>query len=144
MRLPGRLHVGTRCPILSLRNIALSSTPTTATTPSPSSLTRLGRTGGIAGFRWLAYGMFRSMRSSIVVLRRGHRHSGGFRMLLQFASGLDDDWIVDGKFVEFVLIFQFHEIRDVEEGIALQAYVHKSGLHAWQHAGYTAFIDRAG
>ena len=38
----------------------------------------------------------------------------------------------------------FHEISDVEEGVALEANVHKAGLHAWKDAGYAAVIDGAG
>jgi len=41
----------------------------------------------------------------------------------------------------FVVVFQFHKIRNVEEGIALQANVDEGGLHAGQHAGYPAFVD---
>ncbi len=38
----------------------------------------------------------------------------------------------------------FHEVRDVEEGVALQANVHEGGLHAGQDAGDSAVIDGAG
>jgi hypothetical protein len=39
------------------------------------------------------------------------------------------------------MLFQLHEVGNVEEGVALQADVDESRLHAWKHAGYAAFID---
>jgi hypothetical protein len=41
--------------------------------------------------------------------------------------------------VEFLDVFQ--EIADVEEGVAIEANLHKGGLHAWQHARHFAFVD---
>ena len=38
----------------------------------------------------------------------------------------------------------FQKVGDVQEGVALQAHIDKSRLHARQHAGHTAVIDRAG
>ena len=40
-----------------------------------------------------------------------------------------------------VVFFQFHEIGNVEEGVAFQANVNEGRLHAGQHAGHPAFID---
>ncbi len=40
-----------------------------------------------------------------------------------------------------IVFFQFHEIRNVEEGVAFQANVDEGRLHARQHAGNTAFVD---
>jgi hypothetical protein len=37
----------------------------------------------------------------------------------------------------------FHEIGDVEKRVALQADVHKTGLHARQHTRYASVINRA-
>ena len=48
---------------------------------------------------------------------------------------------VGGNFVQLVLIFQLHEIGDVEEGVAFQPNVHECGLHAGQDAGYAASVD---
>ena len=42
-----------------------------------------------------------------------------------------------------ILLLQIHEIGDVEKRVALQSNVNKGRLHAWQHAGYTAFINRS-
>ena len=48
-------------------------------------------------------------------------------------------------FVEIlVLVFEVHEIGNVEEGIAFQANVHESGLHAGEHAGDASFVDGSG
>ena len=35
----------------------------------------------------------------------------------------------------------FHEVADVQEGIAIEANLHKGRLHAWQHARNFAFVD---
>ena len=37
----------------------------------------------------------------------------------------------------------FHEVGDVEEGVALEADVHEGGLHAGEDAGDFAVIDGA-
>jgi hypothetical protein len=39
------------------------------------------------------------------------------------------------------VLFQFHEVGNVEKGIAFQADVDESRLHAWKHAGYAAFVN---
>jgi hypothetical protein len=52
--------------------------------------------------------------------------------------------LVGRQFLDFVRILQFHEIGDVEEGIALQSNVHEGGLHARQDPGDAAFVDRTG
>ena len=41
----------------------------------------------------------------------------------------------------FVLALQFHEIGDVEKGIALQSDIHERGLHSWQHPGDSSFVN---
>jgi hypothetical protein len=43
----------------------------------------------------------------------------------------------------FILLFKIHEIGDVEKRVAFQPDIHKSRLHAWQHARHTAFINRS-
>ena len=35
----------------------------------------------------------------------------------------------------------FHEVADVQEGVAIEANLHKGRLHAWQHACNFAFVD---
>src|ERR1019366_6260215 len=40
-----------------------------------------------------------------------------------------------------VVLFQLHEVGNVEEGIALQADVDEGRLHAREHPGYAAFVD---
>ncbi len=45
------------------------------------------------------------------------------------------------NFVGFFLVFQLQEVGYIEEGVALQAHVHKGGLHAGQHPGDAAVID---
>ncbi len=42
-----------------------------------------------------------------------------------------------------VLVMLLQEIRDVEECVALQAKVHKSGLHAGEHASHAPLVDTA-
>src|SRR5262249_38025789 len=47
------------------------------------------------------------------------------------------------QFLRLFLVFQFEEIRYIEERIALQPEVHKGGLHAGEHARYALVIDRS-
>jgi hypothetical protein len=49
----------------------------------------------------------------------------------------------DGFIQVFILLLQIHEVRDVQERVAFQPDVNKGRLHAWQHARYPAFINRA-
>jgi hypothetical protein len=39
------------------------------------------------------------------------------------------------------MLFQLHEVGNVEEGVAFQADVDESRLHAWKNAGYAAFVN---
>jgi len=39
-------------------------------------------------------------------------------------------------------VFEFEEVGYIEEGVALQAHVHKGGLHAGQNAGDAAVVNR--
>jgi hypothetical protein len=48
---------------------------------------------------------------------------------------------IGGNFLDFIFVLQLHEVGNIEERIALQANIHECGLHAWQNAGYAAFID---
>ena len=43
-----------------------------------------------------------------------------------------------------IVFFQFHEIRNVEEGVAFQANVDECRLHARQHPRDSTFMDTAG
>src|ERR1700722_333965 len=43
----------------------------------------------------------------------------------------------------FILLFEVHEIGDVQERVAFQSDIDKGRLHAWQHAGHSALIYRA-
>ena len=45
------------------------------------------------------------------------------------------------QFVGFFLVFQFHEVRYIEEGVAFESYVDKCRLHARQDAGDSAVVD---
>ena len=47
----------------------------------------------------------------------------------------------DGFVQILILLFQIHKVGDIEEGVALQANIYESRLHAWQHARHTAFIN---
>src|ERR1700674_2353011 len=48
------------------------------------------------------------------------------------------------RFIQvFVLLFEIHEVGDVQKRVAFQPNVHKGRLHAWQHARYSALINRA-
>jgi hypothetical protein len=50
-----------------------------------------------------------------------------------------------GRLLKFVGVFLlFEEVGDVQEGVALQANIDERGLHAREHAGDPAFVDRAG
>jgi hypothetical protein len=53
---------------------------------------------------------------------------------------------VRGNYVRDILIvlLQFHKVRNIEEGIALQANIHERGLHSRQHAGDAAFVNGSG
>jgi hypothetical protein len=43
-----------------------------------------------------------------------------------------------------IVVFEiFENVTDVEEGIAIQADIHESGLHARKDAGYFSFVDAA-
>ena len=44
--------------------------------------------------------------------------------------------------VAVIVIFKiFENVADVQEGVAIEANVHESGLHAGKHAGDAAFVD---
>jgi hypothetical protein len=46
--------------------------------------------------------------------------------------------------VSVVVVFEvFENIADVQEGVPIQANVHKGGLHAWQNSRYFSFVDAA-
>ena len=49
----------------------------------------------------------------------------------------------DGLIQIFVLLFEVHEIGDVEERVAFQSDIDKGRLHAGQHARYTALVNRS-
>jgi hypothetical protein len=40
-----------------------------------------------------------------------------------------------------VILKIFENIADVQESIAIETNVHESGLHAWKHSRYAAFVD---
>ena len=43
-----------------------------------------------------------------------------------------------------IVVFQiFENITDIEEGVAVEADIHESGLHARKDAGNSAFVDAA-
>jgi len=49
-----------------------------------------------------------------------------------------------GMSVAVVVVFEiFEDIADVKEGIAIEADVNESGLHAGEDAGDSAFVDAA-
>src|SRR5260221_5695869 len=48
------------------------------------------------------------------------------------------------RFIQvLVLLFQIHEVGDVQKRVAFQSDIHKGRLHAWQHARYPALVNRA-
>ena len=65
--------------------------------------------------------------------------AGRLRTQVRNVAGCGDDV---GQIV--VVLFQFHEVGNVEEGVALQADVDKGRLHAGKDAGYAAFVDGSG
>src|SRR3984885_1764282 len=50
-------------------------------------------------------------------------------------------FILDGRDDVIQLLNFFHEVADVQEGVAIEANFHEGRLHAWQHARYFAFVD---
>jgi hypothetical protein len=50
-------------------------------------------------------------------------------------------FVLDGGDDVVQLFDLFHEVADVQEGVAIEANLHKGRLHAWQHARYFAFVD---
>jgi hypothetical protein len=83
-----------------------------------------------------------------VFIRRGRRHFGALWLratLLRRTALLQRRAIGGDDFSEVVvLVLKVHEIGNVEEGIAFQANVNESGLHAGKHAGDASFVDGAG
>jgi hypothetical protein len=52
-------------------------------------------------------------------------------------------FLFDGRDDLVVLLDSFEEVADVEEGVAIEADIHKGRLHAGQHASDTAFVNAA-
>src|ERR1700733_2566341 len=50
-------------------------------------------------------------------------------------------FIFDGRDDVIQLLNFFHEVADVQEGVAIEAYFDEGRLHAWQHARYFALVD---
>ena len=48
------------------------------------------------------------------------------------------------EFVRLFLVFEFQEVRYVEEGVALEPNIDKCRLHAGQNAGDLSVVDRTG
>jgi hypothetical protein len=49
-----------------------------------------------------------------------------------------------GVIVTMIVVFEvFEDIADVEKGVAIQADVDESRLHAWENASNLAFVDAA-
>src|SRR4029077_1784830 len=67
-------------------------------------------------------------------LRSKHLPALRFHLLDFFLDSGDD-------VVEFLQIFE--EVADVEEGVAIEANLHKGRLHAGKHARDTPFVDAA-
>ena len=71
-------------------------------------------------------------------------HGFGTRFQTVARTRLRHRTIRRDRFIQvFVLLFQIHEIGDVQEGVAFQPDVHKGRLHAGQHARHSALINRA-
>ena len=51
------------------------------------------------------------------------------------------NFIFDGRNDVIVVLEIFEEIADVEKGVAIESDVHKSRLHAGQHACDAAFVN---
>jgi len=89
-----------------------------------------GRLGAESGRRPLDVGGFQ--RGCGRIVRREHMPALLFH-LFDFIDHRGYD------LVEFLGFFQ--EVCYVQEGVAIEADFHESRLHAWQHAGYTAFVN---
>ena len=66
------------------------------------------------------------------ILRGEHVPALLFHLLDLFDHGGDD-------VVELFALFE--KVADVQEGVAVEADFHEGRLHAWQHAGHTAFVN---
>lgn len=85
---------------------------------------------------------FRADMPKLHVRRFRRRRSGGgsrehlaaliLHLLDFFLDGGDD-------VIQFLDIFE--KIGDVQEGVAIEADIYESRLHAGKHARYTAFVD---
>jgi hypothetical protein len=89
-------------------------------------LRRLGRRRD-----WFRYRLGGSRDSAI---RSGRRiHFIAFRLRRPLHFGLDRGHVV-------VLLKMFQEIADVQEGVAIEADVHKGRLHSRKNPGYSALV----
>jgi hypothetical protein len=49
-----------------------------------------------------------------------------------------------GVIMTMIVVFEvFEDIADIEKGVAIQADVDESRLHAWENASNLAFVDAA-
>ena len=87
--------------------------------------------GSRAFARFVSWWFCRKSGLGSLILRLGLRLS-----LISLGRGA-----VGGNVVQILCVFQLHKIRDIEEGVALQADVDKGRLHSRKHAGYASFVD---
>src|SRR5258706_14637279 len=117
---------------------------TTATTTTSTEVARSNR--GVA--RHVRRGRFRGFALA--------RYASGFGKLpftmnrrptcfqTEARSRLRHRTIRRDRFIQvLVLLFQIHEVGDVQKRVAFQSDIHKGRLHAWQHARYPALVNRA-
>src|SRR6185437_13610054 len=108
--------------------IAIAAAVTTPTASAiPATITTLSPFGAVAGFFRCAGRTFENRGFAVAVAAVVEARSG----LGMVAIGIEVG-SVSGL---------FHEIGDVEEGVALKADVHEAGLHARQDAGNATVVD---
>src|ERR1700684_1934394 len=93
--------------------------------------------------RWLQTGFFgRAERHSFYIrwFQRRNRNPGRRKDLSALRFHLLDFVLDGGDDVVEILNF-FQEIAHVQESVAIEANLHKGGLHTWQHASNFAFVD---
>ena len=162
-----RLHFRLRCLYLGLLGTlrpligtSAASATTAAATPPPAGalfILGLGSSGGSLFDPALVIafcGAFRRRKilqpchkvgAVFRITKHGRcRFSGGRSLLLGGCAGKVHGRARRGNLSELLVFFvacQFQKVGDVEEGIALQADVDESRLHAGQHAGHAAFVN---
>ena len=136
--------------MLWLLTATASSAATATSSPALGAVVAFGLTEVFAAPRWLVFDWRRSLRVCGFRLNREARFP--FLALPVAATAVTDfaGLLVGAagcgllEFVRLFLVFEFEEVRYVEERIAFQPDIDECRLHAGQYAGNAAVIDRTG